>query len=164
VASDEKHHAITVFVIGMYPHIVGTRRANPMSMRPNPVALPDPVSADPNRVFKRRWRWAFDEQRRGRPADGNRLRLGEWRFYVHTYDGARRRRYVNLRRTCNYFDARWCNLRDAASQKQRDGNGRDGNYGIAHARCSNGSKGLEPRQGEIVCSQASPGCASFHAA
>src|ERR1700676_5389559 len=118
-----------------------------MSMRPPPVALPAPVSADPNRVFKRRWRWAFDEQRRGCPADGYRLRLGEGRFYIHTYDGARRRRYVNLRRTCNYFDARWCYLRDAASQKQRDRNGRDGNYGIAHARVSNGSKGLEPRRG-----------------
>jgi hypothetical protein len=123
VAGNENHHAIPVFVVWMYPHVVGARRPNPMSMCPHPVAwaavdLPSSNFSGPQPVERSR------KGRHGESAQAADCR--EVRTYQGLGAGGGQLRVVRFR---DWRSGRLCWLDGHASS--RDANGDMSTYNMA---------------------------------
>jgi len=121
-AINENDHAISVFIIWMNPGIASAWRSNPAPMRPDPIAIPYPISTNPDGIIKRWRRRGLDEQRRRCPTDGNRLGLNEWRINIYADHRCRSRLNVAYRgRGSRPLDIdRSCSLNRAAGHDEHD--------------------------------------------
>jgi hypothetical protein len=118
VTVDEDHHSAAVLIIGMNPGVLRTRRRHPVSVRPDPVALPHPVSADPDRHGVRSRGRRLDQHRRRGPGHRDRRRLGDRRLDVDTDNRRRRRWHVEFDRPDVGLDRRRRDPDGARRQKK----------------------------------------------
>ncbi len=88
VSGDEDDALVAMLVVGLHPHVLLARRIHPAACAPDPVALPRPVAARPDRIGIGLRRRHLDQHRRRRPRNRHGLGFDDRRIDEQADDRA----------------------------------------------------------------------------